>query len=170
MSKQSLRLFLLALLTLALASCGDDKSPTGTGGTGGGGGSGGSTITMTATVDGQPWTAVSINAFDQSGIIVVGSSNVGGTIGIGFGFSSTGPGTYDVGLNEITNFNVTGLSGSSWGASGVRGSGTLTITTVTATRLVGTFEFTAPLVVGTGPPATRVVTNGVFDLELQPAP
>jgi len=168
MSKRSLRILLLALLTLALASCGDDKSPTGTGG--GGGGDGGGTNTMAATVDGEAWTAVTANAFNQSGIVVVGSSNLGGELGIGFGFVDSGARTYSIGLNEVTNFNITGLTGNAWSARGVLGSGTLTVTTLSATRLAGSFEFTAPLSVGTGPPATRVVTNGVFDLELQPAP
>jgi hypothetical protein len=66
----------------------------------------------------------------------------------------------------IANGNVTTTAGNSWIASWDKGSGTITVTSMTSDRIVGTFEFSAPLSIGSGPPATMFVTSGAFDLPL----
>lgn len=153
---------LILVLTLAAGCGGDDDNPTSPGG-GNGGGTGG--VKMSATVDGTAWQAFTATAINNSGVIAIGSSNASGEIGIGFGFQDAGPGTYTIGPGQIATANVISLDGTGWVANDARGSGSIVVTTLTADRIAGTFEFTAMRTVGTGNPATRVVTDGSFDLE-----
>ena len=156
---------ILLVTVLLVTGCGGDDDPASPGGGNGGGNPTG--VNMSATVDGGAWQAVTANAINNSGIIAVGSSNVNGDTGIGFGFQDNGTGTYTIGPGQITNANITSVSGSSWSANGGTGSGSIVVTTLTADRIAGTFQFTAERLIGTGTPATRVVTNGTFDLEFQ---
>jgi len=60
---------------------------------------------------------------------------------------------------------VSSSTGRSWFTPGSGAAGTVTVTTLTATHIVGTFSFNAePL--GGGATGTKVVTNGAFDLIL----
>ena len=54
--------------------------------------------------------------------------------------------------------------GAAWAANPSGGSGTITVTALTSTRVAGTFQFTGAAVSGTGASATRQVTSGKFDL------
>jgi hypothetical protein len=78
-----------------------------------------------------------------------------------------GPGTYALGVNERritggTGSLVSGLASWSTGYSG--DAGIATITKVTATRIAGTFAFSAPPTGTFG--GTRMVTQGVFDFPI----
>ena len=153
----------LILVLFLVAGCGgDDDNPADPGGGNGGGTNG---VKMSATVDGSAWQAVTAYALNNGGIVAVGSSNENGETGIGFGFQDNGTGTYTIGPGLIPNANITSLGGTSWSASSSNGSGTIVVTTLTADRIAGTFEFIAERITGTGEPATRTVTNGTFDLE-----
>ena len=66
--------------------------------------------------------------------------------------SSDGPG----GLGD-NNLNT-------WSASSAQGSGSIVVTTLTPTRVVGTFSFVLQPDVATGASGTRTVTEGRFDL------
>ncbi len=140
---------LVLMLCLGVAACGDDDPTNPLAGAMNG--------TMTATIDGAPWSAVSIQANRGSGFLTIAGSDIE-PLGIGFTIQEAGPGTYPLGPTEITSANVTNLS-SAWTAA----SGQIVYTTIEANHVVGTFQFTAPLTVGSGA-AERVVTSGAFDV------
>jgi hypothetical protein len=92
------------------------------------------------------------------------------TLTLGF---IAGPGTYPIGINAATTPGATGIviiaSGSTpntWITSLTGAAGTLTITSLTSTRIAGTFSFTADAETGTSTTGTETVSNGVFDVAL----
>ena len=154
------------LVSLVLVACGGDGQPNdpGTGGDG----------SMSATIDGQAWTA------DADGVVVSGGTSAtpagaitisgvkmstGVTVSLILAFV-TGPDNYPLGVNVVTNPG--GVGQVSQGANGwitpLSGSaGSVTITARTATRIAGTFFFTGSGLPGMNP-ATKTVTNGTFDV------
>ena len=165
----------LTLLLCSLAACGGGGSTTGPlGGTTSG--------TFTATIDGQPWVSTtnqtaSSGANGVPGIVtltgtkVVSATNYT-TITLALGYLS-GPGTYPLGVNQGTTaggsglvFATQGTSIGTWSTNLLGNAGTVTITSLTSTRIVGTFQFTAPPQSFTTTTGTRTVTNGAFDLAL----
>ncbi len=118
---------------------------------------------ITAQIDGGSFTATSIAATYTSGIMgLAGTDAQGRTIGIGG--QIPGPGTYTVGVTSPANFSVT-IGGAGWQAAITLGSGSLTVTSISATGAKGTFQFTAGSVPGTTATGTRVVTAGAFDVK-----
>ncbi len=144
---------------LALGGCGSDDNPTDPGGGGGGG-------TMTATVNGEPFSAAIVQGVRNGGALGVGASNVGAELTIGLGWLDTGEPSYNISVGSAATGTVVKAAGGTWQASGDQGSGTIIVETLTATRVAGKFSFTAVLVSTTGTPATMTVTNGTFDAEL----
>lgn len=153
---------------------------------GGGGGNGGSNTngnptapppagatngTFTAQINGVNWTAigtVSVTRQPPSFIGIGASGYAGNTayalvLGIG---NATGPGTHSFnvfaggdGSSLIIGGQVTG-----WGTAFQGGSGSVTITSLTSNRIVGTFTGTAvPSSAGSGA-GNLAVANGRFDL------
>jgi hypothetical protein len=133
---------------------------------------------MSANVDGQFWQA------DQSAITVSGNTNTprqgtisitgtklaGGnkTITLVLSFVS-GPGTYPLGVNFATNAGGTAAyseAPNSWLTTLTGEAGTVTITTRTDTRIVGTFSFNATELPGSAPSTVRV-SNGEFDITVE---
>lgn len=167
-SASRLSLVLVALLVLSVPGCGgDDDNPTSPGN---GNPNPNPAAGMTATVNGTAWTSLVTTAINTGGIVAIGGSNLNGLIGIGLGFQGTMPGVYDIGPGLIANANVSNAAGGLWRASDTMGSGTITVTTLTATRVAGTFSFTAPAqMAGTVPP-TMAVTSGAFDVEFNQTP
>jgi len=51
-----------------------------------------------------------------------------------------------------------------WQTTVAGGSGTLVITTFSATSASGTFSFVAPAIASTGATASKTVTNGTFNV------
>ncbi len=87
-------------------------------------------------------------------------------------FNIAGPGTYPLGVTP-TIFGGVGMITRSSGTSATvystpnsGSAGTITITTLTATRIAATFSFTASRFIGSTGPLTTTVTNGQFDLTL----
>lgn len=182
-----------ALGALSLAACGGDKvdgDPTGLGG-------GGGSAAIRATVDGKAWssnfigTAVVQLAPASGGVSMV---QVTGTQREGNNptqiiITLTHMGTFSAGtypLGPTGQGGATGYSGagnyavgvgSNFWASNIRdgansGSGSVTFTTLTPTRVAGTFQFTA--VPTPGNPTTDrkpvVITGGTFDVPVVAAP
>ncbi len=116
--------------------------------------------TMSASVDGVAWSAIEVQAVRAGGRRNAGSDLA--LLAVAFAFQGVA-GTYDLGPGHAATASVSDLS-NIWAANDLQGSGTITVTTLTATRTAGTFSFTAPASPNSGPPATRVVTNGVFDV------
>jgi Family of unknown function (DUF6252) len=160
----------LVVVGLLVVGCGGgDGSPTGTGNGGGGGG----TSPMSATIDGAKWTAsksavqVSGNTTSTAqGTITISGVNINTGFGITISLSYvSAAGTYPLGVNIGTNAGGTATvteSPNFWNTPLNGAAGTVVITTRTATRIAGTFEFTATPIVGGG--ANAVVTGGAFDI------
>lgn len=140
---------------MLLSACGGDNS---TGPTKPNNGS------MSAQIDGKPWSAMSIATSSGAGSsLIVAGTNITeivtivipldqGTGAKTMGFSSTVSGAYAIGSQ-------------SWVANPVQGgTGTITLTTVAAGHVAGTFEFTLAALQGVTP-ATRQVTSGQFDVK-----
>lgn len=166
LSKKTMSKTLLAVLWIGLfsfAGCGGDDDPTTPGG-GDGGENNNGTGTVTATVDGVSWSAVVAQAVNNSGIIGIGASDTSAQTTIGIGWLNTGANSYTIGPGSTANGTVVSAGGSGWHASGDVGSGTLNVTTLTATRVAGTFSFSAVRYTGTEDPVTIQVTNGAFDV------
>lgn len=150
---------LMVLVLAGVLGCGGDDPAGPGGGTPQGAG-------MTAKIDGETWTALTAFGFRGGGLVSVGGANLNGEFGIGFGFQDMGVGDYVIGPGSTANGNVTDLDGNTWVASVDDGSGTISVTTLTAERIAGTFRYTAPRRLGDGGPDQRVVTEGVFDVPI----
>lgn len=163
----------LALLaTVAALACGgggsdddDDGNPTGPP-TGGGATNG----SLTANIGGVNWSATGTVTVTRSSpnFIGLGASGFTGStayalvIGIA---NATGPGSHN--LNIYTGGGdgsslIVGSQTTGYGTAFQGGSGTITISSLTANRIVGTFSGTLVPSGGTG--ANLAVTNGQFDI------
>jgi len=151
------------------------------GGSGGSGGNnnggGGGNGAMTASVDGQGFSATTATAAAASSsagsVYTITGTQVSGSTARSIALSLyniAGPGTYPLGVNS-TNFGGIGSivdGSSSWTTplSGV--AGTVIVTSLTSSRIAGTFTFTAASAVT--PSSTRAVTSGAFDLAITGTP
>lgn len=153
MTRVGAGLLVLAGIVVAAGCGGYGTTPTGP--------TGSSTDTMTAVVDGQPWTAAQVQVVHSGGMVTIGGASTQ-LLGIGLVFTDSA-GTFTIGADPAATATVT-MSTSTWAASVATGSGTITVTSITSTRVSGTFSFVAPAV-GTGTtPASRTVTQGKFDV------
>ena len=139
-----------------LAACGSTTQPSGP-----------SNGTMTAQIDGAGWAANTIVATYPSGILAIaGTDTQGRTIGFAVGPTTT-PGTYPVALTSGVNASlaiIVGSTAQSWQAVQNSGSGSVTLTAISANRATGIFQFTVVPVAGTGAAGTRSITQGAFDV------
>jgi hypothetical protein len=163
--------FLALAATLTALGCGggdDNGNPTGPQACGATNG------TMTAQINGASWCAagtITVSRQQNNYIGVAGTGFSGNTayafvISIG---NATGPGTHSFtiaagsdGSSLIIGSSTTGGSAAGWGTSFGGGSGSVTITTLTATRIAGTFTATA--VPSSGSASNLVITSGQFDV------
>lgn len=119
---------------------------------------------ITARIDGQAWTAnVGVHAVRASG--AVGIAGGDGAVLISLGFVG-GTGTFTIGGPSGANGTVSEANGTRvWStATGPGGSGSITVTSIDDTRVVGTFSFVAPATANTGATGTRTVTEGAFNV------
>jgi hypothetical protein len=159
-SINNLTLVFLLMGILTVAGCGgDDDNPTNPGG------GGNQSAGVSATVNGQAWNAVAVQAINNSGIVGIGASETGAFSSIGLGWQDTGASTYTFGMGTVANGTVIGSDGTTWQASAGMGSGSITVTALDATHAVGTFSFTAQRITGSAEPETITVTGGTFDVD-----
>jgi hypothetical protein len=118
---------------------------------------------ITATVDGSSFSAVTVAATYTGGIMGLGGTDSQGRT-LGIGGQIPGPGTYTIGPTSPANFALT-IGSASWQAAITLGSGTLTVTSISAAGAKGTFQFTAGPVPGTTASGNKVVTQGAFDVK-----
>jgi hypothetical protein len=125
--------------------------------------------TFTATINGTSFVATCLdNLLTNAGIVSFGATNVtqsnlSSFIDVAIAVQATAPGTYQ--LAKLTPSNAAVSVGGSqiWQAGGASGgTGTVTFTTLTATKLTGTFSF--DMVAGPNATGTKTVKNGAFDL------
>jgi hypothetical protein len=151
---------LSVVLVLALAACGGGDGPTNPNGDG--------VTNFTAKIDGVDWNAeyAPVVSNPQAGMYVISGMRVtGATYTMAFTLHNiTGPGTYPLGVN-LQVFGGTALlsdASSGWNTQLDGAAGEIVITTLTATRIVATFEFVGSPLTNTA--ATRTVTEGQFDI------
>lgn len=141
---------------------------------------------LTATIDGTPWVSTSqaatsyVFAGITPGLLILNASRKDGAtttnLWMLLGYVS-GPGTYPLGVSHYTvaggAASVVQDSGQSrviWATPIERVIGSVTITSLTDSRVTGTFHFDAALS-GSADPSpitTRSVTDGTFDLGRPP--
>ena len=173
-------------LFLMLAACGggdngNPASPSGNNGSGSGGLPACDDLrsgVFDATIDGSPWTAgktlplaglvaESVTIVRRPAISIAGGSC--DDTGLGFIFlavvatRSVGDGSGTTGVYEE---NAASATPQQWNASVAGGSGTVTVLSVSATRVRGTFSFTLVPDTTTGATGTVRVTQGAFDVKL----
>jgi hypothetical protein len=160
-----------AVCGLVLIACGSGTTPTGPG-------PGGTTGAMTAKVDGQSWaspllnTSVATVATAPGQYVMTGLQTSGGTaqaitltlLGV------PGVGTYPLGVGSgVSGGNGVYAQGNAGWITSLSGDqGTITLTTLSATRIAGTFSFVADLASGVGT-GVKTITNGSFDLPITTA-
>ena len=124
---------------------------------------------FSANVNGTAWSAVGRVAVSRSGTLLTIAS-VSGTYVITFGIGPfSGPATFSLVYAPLANppsasQAIVLLGSQAWGTSVQGGTGTVTITTYTASRVAGTFGFDAPSAASSGAGGTLRVTNGSFDV------
>lgn len=141
----------------------------GGGGDGDGGGGPGGQTNMTAQVDGNDFGALGTASRSAGGIYVLTGIDAPNAISIML-YNIPGPGTYALGMNA-TGFGGQGIvsnSSDGWGTVLNGRAGSITITTLTDTRIAGTFHFDAEPLSGNST-GTREVTAGEFDMLMQTA-
>jgi hypothetical protein len=136
----------------------------------GGGGDNGPTqpaqsdTTMTASLDGGiSFTAATATITSAAGrLLIIASNGPNESMGLGFDLKT---GVQASGTGGTATASYVRIGQGSWAAGPNLGasSGTLTLTTATANRVVGTFSF--GLVSVSGTPATRQLTNGRIDIK-----
>ncbi len=183
----------LAMLLAAAAACGGDS---GTGPGPNGGPPDLANGTMTAKVNGQPWRAtfivqatVASNPTGQISLVQISGSDTVGvpltrarqiTITMALGAPpAVGTWPMQLGLAGFPGYNAAGQlnqAASIWntlpGGGAAAGSGSFTIATITATRITGSFAFTANAA-GSNPASERGavnVTEGQFDIAITQNP
>jgi len=129
---------------------------------------------LTASIDGSPWTSTLGAELNGVPLVLPGVYSIAGVqsnsyiLVIGL-FNIPGPGTYPLGVGPQVAGGFAQVSNATGGwvtpQSGAAGS--ITLTTLTSSRMAGTFNFTAVALTGTAT-GTRTVTNGNFDLEVRP--
>jgi hypothetical protein len=123
---------------------------------------------MTATIDGAPWTgAVNVASIATGNFLVVtGASDFNTPNQILVSFSTPAQvGTQTVGFNNPLTGTLVTTPPLNWIAAGPSGSGTLTVSTLTATSATGTFSFVMTASIPGSAP-TKVVTNGAFNARI----
>lgn len=160
---------LATIATIAALGCGggDDANGNPTGPPGGGTSNG----SMTAQIGGASWSsigAINVSRQQQQDIIgFAGSGSAGGTtyaLSISI-VNATGPGTHNLNIfagGDGSHLIIGSSAGLGWATAAQSGSGTLTITSLAANRIVGTFSGNLAAAGHAG--GNLVVTSGTFDV------
>ena len=170
---RSARTFLATLSTLITLACGgggsdnsgNNNNPTAPNSPGATNGA------FRAVLNGAQWGAIGQVSVTRGtnnfiGIAAAGTATGGATYAIVVGIgNATGPGTHTFNLAGFGDGSSLIVGGTTigWGTAFTGGNGSVTITTLTANHIVGTFSGTAvPSTAGSG--GNMVITNGTFDI------
>jgi hypothetical protein len=119
--------------------------------------------TFSLTVDGATWSAsLSVQAVNSNGIINVTGSDSQAKQAAVVLYGVTAPGTYQIGLASPSNMLrwTEGINpADTYTANGAIGSGTITVTELTASKIKGTFSFTG----FNTSQSSKTITNGQFE-------
>jgi hypothetical protein len=149
MNRLALSALALALLVLG-AACGDGPAAPGDEGP------------MTARIDGERFVAETATVSRGNGQVYLngGSSS---QRSIGFTFPDEGTGIYEIGSGQLVSAGVSIGTDQSWIAGASNGSGWIEVTTLTVSRIAGTFQFSL-VAVADETPSPLEVTEGSFDV------
>jgi hypothetical protein len=167
-----MRRSLAALAATVLVACGG-SGPTDPGGGGGGGNA------LSATIDGTAWSASSatINAAGNmaqlpGGLLFTGSTITQPARGLIIQLGRiSGPGSYPLGVNTATNAGGTitmSLGSSGWSTPLNGDAGSITISSMANGRVQGTFSATLERTFGADGAAQVSITNGQFNVPINP--
>jgi len=118
---------------------------------------------MSAVIGTQEWTAnpTMIQAINTNGILAVGGMDASSTVQIQLRIVNlTQPGTVQIAAGQPYSALLY-ENGAVYSATGVSGTGTITVSTLTATKAEGTFTFSG---INTTTKLQRNVTNGKFSV------
>lgn len=144
----------LLLVLGTLAGCGGQSGPTGPDL---------GDADLTARIDGEPFVSVTESVVRSDGVITVSATATNPTRTITFTVPDLGSATHVIGPTFAASASVT-IEGKAWSAGGAAGGGSIAITTITASRIVGTLNF-GLVATGGQQPNTISVTEGVFDIQ-----
>jgi hypothetical protein len=154
---KSRNLFLMVLIAgvISFVSCKKDDDDSGT--------PAGSNGSISLTVDGSTWSAtLAVQAVNSNGVVnVTGSDSNAKQAGITL-YGVSAPGTYQVGPPNVGNMLrwTEGLAQTqTYQASGVIGTGTITVTELSDSKIKGTFSFTGY----NTDQNTKQITDGQFE-------
>lgn len=159
-----LALALLAATTTVVTACGSDDTA---------GPTPGGSKSMEASVAGVQWTAnpLAITAVRSGTVLTIAGSDIkaGTTTQININLPNvTAPGTFQLNPNfagQLALLTVTtGTTPSVWTTALSPATGSISITTLNAERVAGTFSFTAQASAGTPATGQRAVTSGTFNI------
>ena len=170
MWRSTVRRLAAVTITLGSAACGGGSDSTGPDG-------GNGQFRFTAKIDGANWASNSGAerigvTVSQAGLYSITGIQLGGA-GLTLIMTLTnipGPGTYPLGVGfSIAGGNVliSSAAGPGWRTAQTGADGTITITTLTSSRIEATFNFTAVPFTG-GATGNKTVTDGSFVLEVKP--
>lgn len=154
MKMKSLLLIVVLISGITLVSCKKDSDP----------GPVGSNGTLSLSYNGTSWSAgLSVQAVNTNGVLNVTGSDANAHQAAVTLYEVTGPGTYKVGPNANVGNAIRWTEGidpkQTYMASFVLGSGTVTITELSATKVKGTFSGTA---LNTDQ-SSKTITDGSFE-------
>jgi hypothetical protein len=148
---------LSSMCLLSLVACGGSSTAPNSG-------SNSCTASLSATVNGVVWCSPAGAGTFQHSIVSIAGIDAGLVSSIAFAFVATVPGTYSLGSGNINaGFATYTRNGQGWGSALSGGTGSVTLTTLTATHAAGTFTFDAVPSNG-GATGTILVTNGTFNI------
>jgi hypothetical protein len=122
---------------------------------------------MSATIDGKAWSSSTVSATYQNGVFTIAGTSSDLLTTVTLTVAAQGPGTYSLAFAPNVNSvamvtKITGVgSAQTWLTGALGGTGTVTISTLSAGHYVGSFSFDAPLT-STGTASVTHVTNGSF--------
>lgn len=123
--------------------------------------------TSSMKIDGDDWSATTTLAIFNGGLLgFSGSDGCNPLRTFAWALLPNGTGTYTINLNDFAGLNARLIVGNTatWQSAPLTGTGTLTITALSATAAKGKFEFTLIAASG-GATGQKVVTSGTFDLK-----
>lgn len=123
--------------------------------------------TFSATIDGSAWSAEGRVAVTRgpANSLIIAAASLGRSLSFTL-FNASAPGTFSLVYSNATtlpSFAILASAGSAWTTNTTGGTGSVVVTTLTTSRVAGTFSFTAPPSPGQGT-TTAHVTGGTFDV------
>jgi hypothetical protein len=145
-----LRLLLAGSAATVLACSDNGAGPNGNG-------------TITAKIDGVSWNAsAEVQATYIAYVLAIGGLDSQARTVVLSIPSVMGTGTFALTAGQPAFATVT-FGAQTWSSALTGGTGSVTISTLTGSHAIGTFNFTAPANTG-GATGTKVVTSGTFDV------